>query len=191
MNRRSIILAAVGGLALAAGAGLSLIKGGNQTPAPAVSDKGALRAHASAIAVPNFAFENGEGQQRTVADFRGRFVLLNAWATWCTPCREEMPSLDRLEAKLGGPDFHVLALSVDTGGAETVRKFYAELGLRTLGIYVDRTLKANSALRILGLPSTVLLNREGREIARYVGAAEWDTEKMIESIRALMRQGTP
>lgn len=191
MKRRSFVLAAVGGTALAAGAGLSLIESESRTSASAISEKGTLRAHASAIAVPNFPFENADGVRRTLADFHGRFVLLNAWATWCTPCREEMPSLDRLEAKLGGPDFHVLALSVDTGGADTVRKFYAELGLRTLGIYVDRTLKVNSALRIQGLPSTVLLDRNGREIARHVGAAEWDTVKMIDSIKTLMRQGTP
>ena len=100
-----------------------------------------------------------------------------------------MPSLERLQMKLGGPRFTVLALSVDSGGVEAVRRFYAELGLKALDIFVDRSLQANSALRIVGLPSTVLIDGEGREIARHIGPAEWDSAPLVESIARLVRRG--
>lgn len=156
---------------------------------PATLDKGVLRAHAAPVPIAALSFEDATGTRRTLADFRGRHVLLNVWATWCLPCREEMPSLERLQMKLGGPRFTVLALSVDSGGVEAVRRFYAELGLKALDIFVDRSLQANSALRIVGLPSTVLIDGEGREIARHIGPAEWDSAPLVESIARLVRRG--
>jgi len=155
-------------------------------PVSTLGAEGVLRVHAAPITVPPFAFEDAAGQRRSLADFRGRYVLLNVWATWCAPCREEMPALARLQAKLGGPQFEVLALSIDSGGAQAVKQFFAEVGVEGLAIYVDRSLQVYSALRVLGVPTTVLLDREGREIARHVGPAEWDGPQAVQSIQRLM-----
>jgi thiol-disulfide isomerase/thioredoxin len=87
--------------------------------------------------LPDIAVADGKGKSGSPTDFRSKYVLLNVWATWCVPCRKEMPTLDRLEAKLGSPDFEVVALSIDRGGAEAVRKFYADIGIRNLAVNVD------------------------------------------------------
>ena len=86
------------------------------------------------------------GRNLTLSDFRGRTVLLNIWATWCAPCRDEMPTLDRLQAKLGGSEFHVLALSIDRGGFDTVRAFYSDIGIQHLALYASDQLRAMMAL---------------------------------------------
>ena len=145
----------------------------------------ALRSRMPPVAVRNVAFEDGVGRSRSLAEFRGKYVLLNLWATWCAPCREELPSLSRLARALGGPQFEVLALSVDTVGPEVVKRFYAETGVDGLAIYVDRSLQANAALSVIGLPTTVLIDRDGLEVARLIGAAEWDSPKAIERIRQM------
>ncbi len=134
--------------------------------------------------VPEISFENGDGEARTLADFRGRVVLLNVWATWCVPCREEMPTLDRLQAELGGPDFEVVALSIDRAGPEVVSEFFAEIGIENIALHIDPSSKALFALGIVGLPATLLINREGDEIGRLIGPAEWDSPEMIEFIRS-------
>src|SRR5206468_4480825 len=94
---------------------------------------------ARAKPAPELRFNDAEGRAHTLAEFRGKVVLLNIWATWCEPCREEMPALDRLQAKLGGERFHVLALSVDQQGPGVARKFYEQAGIRTLLLYIDPT----------------------------------------------------
>jgi thiol-disulfide isomerase/thioredoxin len=123
--------------------------------------------------LPGVAFRDGDGRQRTLADFRGKVVLLNVWATWCPPCRKEMPSLDRLQARLGSDDFEVVALSVDRGGVELVRRFYNANGIQHLAIEVDSSAEAQGELGITGLPTTLLIDRQAREIGRFVGAADW------------------
>ncbi len=105
---------------------------------------------------------------------RGKVVLLNIWATWCTPCRKEMPTLDRLQTALGGTDFEVVALSIDRR-MDAVRKFFAEIGIQKLAMYLDSSAKATRQLGAVGLPTTLLIDREGREIARLIGPAEWDS----------------
>lgn len=160
-------------------------------PVSTLGAAGVLRIHPAPVAVPPFTFEDAAEQRRSLADFRGRYVLLNVWATWCAPCREEMPALARLQAKLGGPRFEVLALSIDSGGAQAVRQFFAEIGVEGLTIYVDRSLQVYSALRVVGVPTTVLLDREGREIARHVGPAEWDGAQAVQSIQRLMSGAGP
>jgi len=115
-------------------------------------------------------------------------VLLNVWATWCVPCREEMPALARLQQKLGGPRFEVIALSVDSGGVEAVKRFFAEHRVDSLAVYTDRSLQVNSALRVVGVPTTVLVDREGREIARHVGPAQWDSTQAVEGLRRIIAQ---
>jgi len=121
-------------------------------------------------------FQDAEGKERTLADWRGKVVLLNLWATWCLPCRKEMPSLDRLQKQLGSDKFEVVALSVDRKGLDASRKFLDETKVERLGLYVDASARAISELRVVGLPATLLLDAQGREIGRLLGPAEWDSE---------------
>jgi thiol-disulfide isomerase/thioredoxin len=139
--------------------------------------------HSSPRPIANVEFEDGNGGKRTLADFRGKVVLLNLWATWCGPCRKEMPTLDRLQSLVGSKDFEVVALSIDRGGQAAVKSFFDEIGVQRLTIYVDASAEAGSKLGIIGVPTTMLIDREGREIARYVGPAEWDRPEVIETIR--------
>jgi thiol-disulfide isomerase/thioredoxin len=138
--------------------------------------------------LPELHFVNGEGREMTLAEFERKTVLLNIWATWCVPCREEMPALDRLQAKLGGADFQVVPLSIDREGLPAVKVFYEELGLEALGIYVDRSGKAGRRLNALGIPTTLLIDRKGRELGRTVGPAEWDSDEVVEFLRSVIEQ---
>ncbi|MFH1344106.1 MAG: TlpA disulfide reductase family protein [Pseudomonadota bacterium] len=134
-------------------------------------------------------FEQADGQPRSLADFRGKVVLLNIWATWCVPCRKEMPTLDRLQAKLGGADFEVVALSIDRH-MDAVRKFFTEVGIQKLAMYLDSTAKATRELGAVGLPTTLLLDREGREIGRLIGPAEWDSPEITALIGGVIAGGS-
>jgi thiol-disulfide isomerase/thioredoxin len=147
--------------------------------------------HASPRPVPPIAFKNLQGDPMSLADFRGKVVLLNIWATWCTPCRREMPTLDRLQAELGGPDFEVVALSVDRQGRRVVGEFYHELGLWQLGIYLDPSGEAPRALKALGIPTTLLIDRQGREVGRLLGPAEWDSPAMVAFFRGYVERSEP
>ena len=135
--------------------------------------------HDNPAPVPDLQFVDDEGRETGLASFGNRAVLLNIWATWCVPCREEMPALDRLQARLGGPDFEVVPLSINRGGIPTIEAFYQELGLTALPIYVDASGSAGQRLRAIGIPTTLLINNEGEEIGRLVGPAEWDSPEMI------------
>jgi thiol-disulfide isomerase/thioredoxin len=132
--------------------------------------------------LPEIRFADEEGHELTLADFRGRVALLNIWATWCVPCRKEMPTLDRLQARLGGKDFLVIALSIDREGVAPVKRFYQELKLEKLAIYVDPSGKRSRALAIPGVPTTLLIDRQAREIARKMGPAEWDGAEMVSLV---------
>ena len=138
---------------------------------------------ASPRAIADIAFEDADGNKRTLAQFRGKAVLLNVWATWCGPCRKEMPALDRLQAKLGSDDFQVVALSIDRGGVAAVKSFYDEIDVRSLGINVDSTTDAQAKLGVVGVPTTLLIDREGREVARYTGPADWDGPSVAATIQ--------
>jgi len=129
---------------------------------------------------------DGDGRDLTLADFEGRVVLLNIWATWCPPCREEMPTLDALQARLGGSDFHVLPLSIDRAGLEPVRRFYRETGIRNLDLYIAENTRAMLALAVVGLPTTILIDRIGRERGRLAGPAEWNSPEAVAQISALI-----
>ena len=132
--------------------------------------------------VPEIRFKDDQGRDLTLANFRGRVVLLNIWATWCVPCRKEMPTLDRLEGRLGGKDFHVIALSIDRKGIEAIKDFYREVGVEKLAIYLDPSGKGSHDLAIPGVPTTLLINREGGEIARKLGEAEWNSPEMVSLV---------
>jgi len=137
-------------------------------------------------AIPELRFVDGAGRAHSLAEFRGKLVLLNVWATWCEPCREEMPTLDRLQARLGGDRFQVVALSVDQQGASIARKFYDEFSIKALALYVDPTSKAAFTLDAPGLPVTLLVDRSGREIGRHLGAVKWDAPEVVERLQRAM-----
>ena len=124
--------------------------------------------------LPAFQFTDVAGHNLSLADFRGRPILLNIWATWCVPCRKEMSSLDRLQSLVGKSQLLVLALSVDLQGALAVKPFYEGLGLHDLDIYLDPASNSARELKTVGLPTTLLIDRDGREISRKIGAEEWD-----------------
>lgn len=124
----------------------------------------------------------------TLEAFRGRVVLLNLWATWCIPCREEMPALDRLQAKRGSQDFTVLAVAQDRAGRAKVEAFLAQIGATKLAPYLDPSMKSGRAWGAYGLPMTLLLDRQGNEIGRLVGIAEWDQPDALKLIDAAIAQ---
>jgi thiol-disulfide isomerase/thioredoxin len=128
-------------------------------------------------------FVDGAGAARSLAEWRGRVVLVNLWATWCAPCVEEMPALDRIAARLGGADFDVVAIAVDRQGAAVVRPFMEKLGLSRLVLHLDPTNAVVRALAAPGLPVSVVLDREGRELGRVLGAAEWDSPEFEAILR--------
>lgn len=145
--------------------------------------------HARPRELANLRFSDGAGRPTSLAAFRGRVVLLNVWATWCPPCREEMPTLDRLQATLGGPGFEVVALSIDHGGLPVVRDFFDRTRIKHLQPYMDTFGDAKSNLSVAGVPLTLLIDREGREIGRKLGPAAWDNPRMVQLIRSHMAPG--
>jgi thiol-disulfide isomerase/thioredoxin len=162
-----------------------------KSTAPAASAPGAsvLRIHDAPRALPDLGFEDGEGRKRSLLQFRGKVVLLNVWAIWCAPCREEMPALDRVQQKLGGPGFEVLALSIDTAGVPAVKRFYDEIAVRSLAVYVDPTMRATAALGAMGVPTTLLINGKGLEVGRHTGPAQWDGPEAMRTIERHLNGG--
>ncbi|HYD15132.1 MAG TPA: TlpA disulfide reductase family protein [Hyphomicrobium sp.] len=136
------------------------------------------------------SFVDGSGTPKTLKDFRGKTVLLNLWATWCAPCREEMPSLDRLQAALGSDKFEVVALAVDRTGVDAARKFLADTKVNALKLYADPTTRSGSALKAVGMPTTILIDAEGREIGRLPGPAEWDSEHAKRLVQSVLQPAT-
>src|SRR5258708_38071340 len=136
--------------------------------------------------VATVAFDDAQGRSRTLADFKGKVVLLNIWATWCIPCRKEMPALDRLQGSLGGPDFEVGVVSIDRGGRDIVAKFYAETGIRNLALHIDASGQAMRTRGAVGLPTTVIINRGSNEIGRVIGPLEWDGPEIAELLRHII-----
>ena len=187
-----IAWASLGVLALAAGAVGAYFS--LRPPAknePPAQNEFVFRAHAAPRTVPELVFEDGQGSRRTLAGFSNKVVLLNVWATWCVPCREEMPALDRLQQKLGGPGFEVVALSIDAGGAAAVKQFYDEIGIRSLGIYVDPASRAMGALGLVGIPTTMLIDRKGSEVGRRTGPAQWDGAEAVRIIERHLNEAKP
>ena len=140
------------------------------------------------LATP-IAFDGPGGQKLSLADFKGRALVLNLWATWCVPCRSEMPALDKLEAAAGGPEFQVVAVNVDTARVERAAKFLDEIGVKRLTRYADHSGDAFEALRLagvaLGLPTSLLIDAEGCEIGVVAGPAKWDSPDALAAVKAL------
>ncbi|SDU40711.1 TlpA disulfide reductase family protein [Stappia sp. ES.058] len=142
------------------------------------------------LSLADLAFKDDSGADRTVADFAGRTILLNLWATWCAPCRKEMPALDALQTDLGSPDFEVVTVSVDRGSDEKPKAFLKDIGVSRLAFYADPTMEifqtARSRGRAPGLPSTMLIDETGCEIGTLMGPAEWASEDAKALIRAAL-----
>ena len=136
-------------------------------------------------------FIDAEQQPRTLADFKGRTVLVNLWATWCVPCREEMPALDKLQARLGGPAFEVVAINVDTRNADKPKAWLQQNEIRNLAYYADPTGKLLQVLQksghVVGLPTTLLVDASGCEIALLKGPAEWASPDAVAFIEAALK----
>ncbi|WP_336174599.1 TlpA family protein disulfide reductase [Ensifer sp. MJa1] len=184
-RRRLLLLLVV--LGFAGLAGIFMLRGPNG-PALEGIPKGFVLSDVPQ-AVPDVRFSDGVGRPRALADFRGKVVLLNIWATWCLPCREEMPTLDRLQAALGGDRFEVVALSIDRGGVDAVKKFYAEIDIQHLAIHVDTSSQVGFAVATAGLPTTLLIDAEGRELGRLIGPAEWDAPDMVAFLKSVVEKG--
>lgn len=136
--------------------------------------------------LPDLRFTDANGASTSLASYRGRVVLLNIWATWCPPCRNEMPTLDRLQATLGGRNFEVVALSIDEGGLSVVQDFLRRAGIRHLRPYVDGAGDARVMFSGAGVPLTLLIDRDGREVSRKLGPAVWDHPDVLQIIQGLM-----
>jgi thiol-disulfide isomerase/thioredoxin len=202
--RRLLIAVAVVAVCLAVAGGVYGIGGFGGNPADAAC-KPALetarriaplvRGEVAALAVasdprrlPQLAFKDGSGASKTLADWQGRTVLLNLWATWCVPCRKEMPSLDALQTKLGGDKFEVVSINIDTRDPEKPKAWLKDVGIHRLGYYSDQNAKVFQDLKAvgkaIGMPTTLLVDAKGCEIATLAGPAEWASDDAIKLIQA-------
>jgi len=140
------------------------------------------------LLVPNLAFVDGAGAPHTLSEWRGRTVLLNLWATWCVPCRREMPALDALEQKLGGPRFEVVALNIDTRNLDRPKTWLKDIHVGRLSYYADPSAKVFQELKVVGraagLPTSILIDPSGCEIGYIAGPAEWASEDAVKLINA-------
>jgi len=141
--------------------------------------------------LPDLAFRDATGAERHISDWRGRTVLLNLWATWCVPCRKEMPALEALESKLGGPGFEVVAVNIDTRDGDKPRAWLKEVGIDRLAYYADPTAKVFQDLKIMGraagMPTTLLVDPAGCEIGTVAGPAEWASEDAVKLVTAALK----
>jgi thiol-disulfide isomerase/thioredoxin len=135
-----------------------------------------------------FSFANEKGETIDLSKWKGRVVLLNLWATWCAPCRKEMPDLAKLQTALGGPDFEVVALSLDRKGLAASQAFLTETGVANLAAYVEPEGKTLAAVQALGLPATILIDRNGKEAGRILGSVEWASPEAQVMVKALLAE---
>ena len=138
------------------------------------------------IPQPSIIYTTGGGDELTLSDFRGQIILVNYWATWCGPCVEEMPSLDILQTQLGGAEFDVVTISIETS-VEAPREFYERMELTNLPLIHDITLASFGLIGARGLPVSILYDRQGNEIGRVPGPAKWDSEDAYALINAAIR----
>jgi thiol-disulfide isomerase/thioredoxin len=192
------------GLGLAGVYGIATLTrnaGGDPTCRPAVEtakkvapfargEVAAVNVAKSPLKVPDLAFDDASGRKLSLSDFRGRTVLLNLWATWCVPCRKEMPTLDALESELGGKDFQVVAINIDTRDLAKPKAFLKDIGVQKLAYYSDPSAKAFQDLkaigRAFGMPTTILIDPHGCEIGTIAGPAEWASKDAVHLIEAAL-----
>jgi thiol-disulfide isomerase/thioredoxin len=151
----------------------------------------ALTMATAPLRLPDLTFEDADGKPKKLSDWRGKTVLLNLWATWCVPCRKEMPALDALQTRLGGKDFEVVAVNIDTRDPDKPKHFLKEANLTRLGYFSDQKAKVFQDLknigRALGMPTSVLVDAQGCEIATIAGPAEWASDDAVKLIKAAVQ----
>jgi thiol-disulfide isomerase/thioredoxin len=164
------------------------VKIGQRIAPLAQGELAALTMARTPFRVPNIAFKDADGHERKLADWHGRTVLLNLWATWCVPCRREMPALDKLEGELGGADFEVVAVNIDTRDRHKPLAFLKEIGVTHLAYYSDESAKVFQSLKLagkaFGMPTTLLVGRSGCEIGEMAGPAEWSSPAGVKLVSA-------
>jgi thiol-disulfide isomerase/thioredoxin len=152
----------------------------------------AFQVAAKPEAAPALAFDDADGAHKTLSDFRGRTILLNLWATWCEPCRREMPALDKLQGELGGPGFEVVAVNIDTRDLDKPKAWLANVGVNRLTYFSDREAKIFQDLRRAGqaegMPTTLLIDPKGCRLGTMSGPAEWADPDGLRLIRAALGQ---
>jgi len=148
----------------------------------------AFLVHPQPKPLPDIAFQDGTGKPLKLSDWKGRVVLINLWATWCAPCRKEMPDLAALQKELGSELFEVVAISVDRKGAEASSAFLKETGAGNLKLYVEPTTRIVGDLQSAGLPATILVDRQGREIGRLLGPAHWAAPEAVALVKAALAE---
>lgn len=156
----------------------------------ALGEVAAVAVASAPRALPVLTFQDGAGATRTLADWRGRTVLLNLWATWCVPCRKEMPALDALQEKLGGPGFEVVSVNIDTRNLDKPKTWLDEVGVRRLAYYSDHSAKVFQDLKAIGkafgMPTTLIVDANGCELATLAGPAEWASSDAIKLVNAAL-----
>ena len=167
--------------------------GAGQGPAHGAAGAGEVAAVQVATeprALPALAFTDAAGAHKTLADWHGRTVLLNLWATWCVPCRREMPALQALQQKLGGKDFEVVAVNIDTRDPEKPKAWLRDVGVDQLAYYADPSAKVFQDLKLIGkgfgMPTTLLIDPSGCEIATLAGPAEWASDDAVNLVKAAL-----
>jgi len=149
----------------------------------------------SGLRIPDLTFQDGTGATRKLSDWRGKVVLLNLWATWCVPCRREMPALDALQAKLGSPQFDVVAVNIDTRDPDKPKTWLKDAGVTTLGYFSDEKARVFQELkaigRAIGMPTSVLIDVNGCEIGTMAGPAEWASDDGVALIKAAVQGSAP
>jgi thiol-disulfide isomerase/thioredoxin len=133
-------------------------------------------------------FFDEQGKPHSLKEWQGQVVLVNLWASWCAPCRKEMPSLEALQRRFGSKDFEVVAISLDRGGVKVAKQFLDETQARLLRLYVDPSAKAIETLRAIGLPVSVLIDRDGKEIGRLLGPADWSSREALQLINVAINE---
>ncbi len=188
MNAKSlpILLAIVAGAAGIYWFQGDMRKVSDVAPVKNVSAMAAFIKHPAPKDIAAFSFTDGFGTVKDLSSWKGRVVLLNLWATWCAPCRKEMPELARLQKLMGSVDFEVIALSEDLKGAEASVAFLKEIGADNLALYVDPKATALAAIQSVGLPTTLLIDRNGKEVGRLLGPADWASEDAQKLVRAAL-----
>ena len=177
-----LILAGLALLPIALQSGIASLK-------TMVSGNAIIQVRKQPRVIASLEFMDRKGMPVRLSDFNGRHVLLNVWATWCPPCRKEMPALDRLKSILErDPHITVVALSVDVAGFEQLQAFYDTYDLKNLALYRGNEQTVMGVLAIGGLPTTLLLDHQGQEVGRLIGPTEWDAPDVIASLNAIHGQ---
>lgn len=171
---------------------------------PAVAEEARLSAFEKAAAkipgymrlsgypmAPDITFSDGLGTPLTLKDFKGRVIVLNFWATWCPPCRREIPSLIRLQKELAGPDLEIVPISTDRAGLSVVLPYLQRSGFEELDIYLDPKSRLLAAFQSETLPTTIIIDHEGRALGGVFGALEWDSPAVLEALKTLMGTSSP